>query len=211
MFALGELADACSDAVVYAWPYPKDGKQYWWRDDNKKISQVVHILLPLSLLVFVMVRLNFWLALIIAIIIILRRAWVYYHFKNYGEDDERIQSARRTEKCLWIIGLYVLCLYLLWQPVTLSSIILDPRFNFWSKVLLTIASVLFGFLLVALRHERLKEDKTPLEPEYLGKHGKPMRKWPPPKRTPRSKKTRMKHARRQYADINQHQSNNRKK
>ena len=182
IFAIGELTDAFDGIAARRWPYPNDGKRRWWREYADAYDKVADIALALAALWFITRHVNFVIGLAIllvgaAIAIPIEYFLWYmtkgpskYAFKG-GMGDfywkeicaaekvntvlaERVALKRRY---LYILGLAVGLLILLWAPVNEWSIL--------AKALITIGGVLIGVSLWITKRDRRTEWHTPLKRE----------------------------------------------
>lgn len=166
VFVLAELTDAFDGMAARHWPYPNDGKKRWWRECASGIDQIADIFLGLTLLIYIMVRMDAWVAYIaFALIIVIAipvQIWRHFQIEKYGPKDELVRKVVLARRYLYVAGLYALFFYFVWHPATFTTIAALPFSNLWLRCALTIVSVVCIVVLVLLKRDRLSEDKTPL-------------------------------------------------
>ena len=164
VFTLAEMTDALDGITARSWHYPKDGKKRWWRKYAVAIDQIADIFVGLTLVAYIMFRMDAWIAyaIIVAIVVIAIpiQIWRHFRIKKYGPDDEILRRVVLTRRYAYILVLYALFIYLVCYPDTFGSL---RYINLWLKALIIMSSMGCMFMLMLIKQDRLIEDKTPLE------------------------------------------------
>lgn len=161
VFVAGELCDAIDGPCARKWHYPDDGKYRWWRYYNSEIDQISDILLAIGCGVFIIWRVNaFWgitLTAGLGIFCTVIQCYLYRYnpelhmfiCRDIPKAEDIILFRRHTYVIAGIGGAIAL---LVWSTEWALSV----------KRSLTIAGIICGLILLFLKWNRWKENKTPL-------------------------------------------------
>ena len=168
VFVIGELTDALDGIVARAWPYPKDGKRRWWRENERYqlFDKVADIILLVSFLFYIVFYLHWWvvawISVAFGVVAIIVEIWRHFRIKSHGPRDKVLTKVVLMRRWAYVIGMFLLCLMVLWWPSTLGELLLLPFAYTMTKATLTIAGVIVAVAFIVVKKDRRSEDVTPL-------------------------------------------------
>lgn len=165
LFAFGELTDAFDGICARKWPYPNEGRGYFWRRYIKIIEPTTDISLGLATLLFITMRVS----LVAGIVLILIAMVIGFSVQiiAYGGVFKKIATATRNSlfrknpraatrivlfrrNVLYVGAIAVIVLTLLW----------DTEVEQTAKILLTMVAVMIGIVIWVIKVDRRTEVET---------------------------------------------------
>lgn len=161
IFVAGELCDAVDGPCARRWHYPDDGKYRWWREYNSETDQASDILLAISCGVYLIWRVSvFWgIALLggIGLFCLAIQCYIfrYDHIRHtfVCRDNPHIDDIVLFRRHIYVIaGIGGAIALMVWS--TSWPLII--------KRILMIVGIICGLILLKLKWNRWKENKTKL-------------------------------------------------
>lgn len=183
-FVLGLLTDAADGEAARTWPYPKDGKKRWWRE-NKRYElhdKIADIILLASMIFYTAFGVLQWkvmipISIVAAIAAVIVEIWRYFRIRSHGPKDKLLTKVVLRRRKAYLGGLAAFCLVLFWWPTTLSILWYFSWYGLLFKGCITVLALFMAIAVAKKKAPRLKEDVTPLDRE--AEFGQQTRKKPP--------------------------------
>ena len=163
LFGAGELLDALDGMAAKKWPHPPETEKFWFRKNIKLIESGLDLLLAIAALIFIMIRIDLAVGILIliggAIVGLVVELWLYG--KLFGTPKTaRGNSLFRTNpaKARAVVGCRLLA-YLACLTAIIMILVWNAPWSLAAKIAVVVFCALVSFLIVVkkLRDGRLDD------------------------------------------------------